>query len=210
MEFYITCRPRGTDYKKFEKKCNILAVKSVLHYETVRSKTEERSSKDMQNDINVYISSVVEKYSDMIYRTAYHALGDKNYAEDITQEVFLKLMRTLPDFKSDEHEKAWLLRVTLNMCSSHNRKQYSHPEEELFDTTAEYQEKFDEHPVLTAVRELPEKYRTAVYLYYIEGYDTQEIADITGQNRSTVFTLLKRARERLKKILKEEFDYEEN
>lgn len=163
----------------------------------------------MPNDINIYISSAVEKYSDMIYRAAYHALYDRHYAEDITQEVFLKLMRTLPDFESDEHEKAWLLRVTLNMCYSHNRKEYAHPMTELKDNLGSYDQEFDDSPVLQAVMELPEKYRTPVYLHYIEGYKVAEISKITGVNQNTVLSLLKRARERLKKILKEEFDYEE-
>ena len=163
----------------------------------------------MPHDINVYISSAVERYSDMIYRTAYHALCDKNYAEDITQEVFLKLMRALPDFESDEHEKAWLLRVTLNMCATYNRKAIAHPVVDLNDNTVRYDEKFEEHPVLSAVMELPEKYRNVVYLYYIEGYKVSEISKITGKNQNTVLSWLKRARERLKTILKEEFDYEE-
>ena len=163
----------------------------------------------MPSDINVYISSAVEKYSDMIYRAAYHALCDRHYAEDITQEVFLKLMRSLPDFESDEHEKAWLLRVALNMCATYNRKRYSHPEEEIIDNLNSYEEKFEDSPVLSAVMELPEKYRTPIYLYYIEGYKVAEISEMTGKNQNTVTSLLKRAREKLKIILKEEFDYEE-
>ncbi len=164
----------------------------------------------MPEDINIYISSVVEKYSDMIYRTAYHSLCDRHYAEDITQEVFLKLMRALPDFESDEHEKAWLLRVTMNMCSSYNRKRYAHPETDLFDAAGSEEAKpGGESPVLEAVMSLPEKYRTAVYMHYIEGYKLEEISKITGQNRNTVASILKRAREKLKKILKEDFDYDE-
>ena len=160
-------------------------------------------------DINVYISSVVEKYSDMVYRTAYHALCDRHYAEDITQEVFIRLMQSLPDFESEEHEKAWLLRVTLNMCKTYNRKVYSHPEVELTDNLMP-QESFDGSPVLEAVMALPEKYRTVVYLHYIEGYKLTEISEMTGQNQNTLASLLKRAREKLKIMLKEEFDYEEN
>ncbi len=165
----------------------------------------------MPSDINIYISSAVERYSDMVYRTACHALNDLHSAEDITQEVFLKLMQALPDFESDEHEKAWLLRVTLNMCASLNRRKKAHPETELDETPeASYEEKFGESSVMAAVKSLPEKYRTAVYLYYFEGYKIAEISSITSQNPNTVASLLKRARERLKNILKEEFDCEEN
>ena len=160
-----------------------------------------------KNDIGVYISSVVDRYSDMVYRTAYHALCDRDYAEDITQEVFLKLMQTLPDFESDEHEKAWLIRVTINMCKTYNRKVYSHPTAELSDNLVK-EEKFDAGPVMEAVMELPEKYRTVVYLHYIEGYKISEICELIGKNQNTVASLLMRARQRLKIMLEEEFDDE--
>lgn len=159
------------------------------------------------NDVGVYISSVVDKYSDMVYRTAYHALCDRDCAEDITQEVFLKLMQTLPDFESDEHEKAWLLRVTINMCKTYNRKVYSHPSEELSENLVS-QNRFGKGPVLEAVMELPEKYRTVVYLHYFEGYKISEIGEMTGQNQNTVSSLLMRARKRLKSMLEEDFDDE--
>ena len=155
------------------------------------------------NDVGVYISSVVEKYSDMVYRAAYHALCERDSAEDVTQEVFLKLMQTLPDFESDEHEKAWLLRVT------YNRKVYSHPTEELSENLS-VPEKTGENPVLDAVMELPEKYRTVVYLHYFEGYKTAEISQMLGKNQNTVVSLLMRARQRLKIMLEEEFDDENN
>lgn len=155
-------------------------------------------------DIGIYISSVVDKYSDTVYRAAYHALCDRSYAEDITQEVFLKLMQTLPDFESDEHEKAWLIRVTLNMCKTYNRKIYSHPTEELSETL-EAKERFGSGPVMDAVMELPEKYRTVIYLHYFEGYKIAEISQMTGQNQNTVSSLLMRARKRLKIMLEEEF-----
>ncbi len=160
------------------------------------------------SDVGVYISSVVEKYSDMVYRTAYHALCERDSAEDITQEVFLKLMQTLPDFESDEHEKAWLLRVTLNMCKTYNRKIYSHPSEELSENLAAPQKQIGENPVLDAVMGLPEKFRTVVYLYYFEGYKVAEISEMVGKNQNTVMSLLMRARKRLKSVLEEDFDDE--
>ncbi len=143
----------------------------------------------------------------MVYRTAYHALCDRSYAQDITQEVFLKLLQTLPDFESDEHERAWLIRVTLNMCKNYNRKVYSHPTSELSETIVS-NERFGQGPVLEAVMELPEKYRTVVYLHYFEGYKISEICDLTGQNQNTVSSLLMRARKRLRLMLEEEFDDE--
>lgn len=169
----------------------------------------QKKHRNMQitNDVGIYISSVVEKYSDMVFRTAYHALCDRHYAEDITQEVFLKLMRLLPDFDSDEHEKAWLLKVTLNMCKTYNRKTYSHPTAELTENIVS-RERFGQGPVTEAVMELPEKYRTVIYLHYFEGYKVAEIAEMLGKNPNTVSSLLMRARERLKNMLEGEFDDE--
>ena len=103
-------------------------------------------------DVNVYISSVVDKYSDMVYRTAYHALCDTHYAEDITQEVFLKLCRLLPDFESEEHEKAWILRVTINMCKNYNKKAYSHPNIELTENIPASDEYQSDGSVMSAVK----------------------------------------------------------
>ena len=158
-------------------------------------------------DRNVYISSVVEKYSDMVYRAAYHAVCDRSYAEDITQEVFLKLCRSIPDFESEEHEKAWLLRVTLNLCKTYNRKVYSHPGVELSENLS-YDEKFPDGSVLDAVMSLPENYRTVIYMFYYEGYKINEICNILDKNQNTVASLLMRGRQKLKSILGEEFDYE--
>lgn len=157
------------------------------------------------NDVNVYISDLVDKYSDMVYRTAYHALCDTHYAEDITQEVFLKLCQSIPDFESEEHEKAWILRVTINMCKNYNKKAYSHPNIELSENIPINDVYQSDGTVLSAVKALPDKYRTAVYLYYFEGYQIKEIAAIMGSNQNTVSSLLMRARKKLEVMLEGEF-----
>lgn len=156
-------------------------------------------------DVNVYISEVVDKYSDMVYRTACHSLCDTHYAEDITQEVFLKLCRTLPDFESEEHEKAWLLRVTINMCKNYNKKAYTHPNIELTENIPTVDEYHSDGTVMSAVNALPDKYRTAIYLYYFEGYQVKEIAEIMDSNQNTVLSLLMRARKKLGVMLEGEF-----
>ncbi len=157
------------------------------------------------NEANVYISNVVDKYSDMVYRTAYHALCDTHYAEDITQEVFLKLCRTLPQFESEEHEKAWILRVTINMCKNYNKRAYSHPNIELSENIPVSDEYNADGTVMSAVKALPQKYRTAVYLYYFEGYPIKDIARIMESNQNTVSSLLMRARKKLGEMLEGTF-----
>ncbi len=156
-------------------------------------------------DKKVYISSLVDKYSDMVYRAAYHALCDTHFAEDITQEVFLKLCRNMPDFESEEHEKAWILRVAINMCKNYNKRVYTHPSVELSETIPINDEYNADGSVFDAVKALPEKYRTAIYLYYFEGYQIKEIAQIMKTNQNTVSSLLMRARKKLGAML--EGDY---
>lgn len=157
------------------------------------------------NDVNVYISSVVDKYSDMVYRTAYHALCDTHYAEDITQEVFLKFCSAHPEFESEEHEKAWILRVTINMCKNYNKRAYSHPNIELTENIPASDEYSSDGTVMSAVMALPQKYRTAVYLHYFEGYPIKDIANIMQSNQNTVASLLMRARKKLSEMLEGKF-----
>ncbi len=161
------------------------------------------------HDMNTYISSVVDKYSDMVFRAAYHALCDRHYAEDITQEVFLQLCRVNPVFESDEHEKAWLLRVTINMCKNYNKKRFAHPNVELTENIPVHDE-YNDGTVLGAVMSLPQKYKSVVYLFYYEGYQIKEISQILDMNQNTVSSLLMRARAKLKELLKGDFDDEQS
>ncbi len=161
------------------------------------------------HDMNSYISSVVDKYSDMVFRAAYHALCDRHYAEDITQEVFLQLCRVNPVFESDEHEKAWLLRVTINMCKNYNKKRFAHPSVELTENIPVHDE-YNDGTVLGAVMSLPQKYKSVVYLFYYEGYQIKEISQILDMNQNTVSSLLMRARAKLKELLKGDFGDEQS
>ena len=156
------------------------------------------------------LEELIDKYGNTIYKISFTYLKNKADAEDAVQEIFIKLMHKLPDFSNEEHEKAWIIRVTLNHCKNKikasKRWDYS-PIEETKDI-ASY-DKYSENPeVLDAVLSLDEKYRTAVYLYYYEGYTTPQIAKITKQAETTVRSLLHRARLKLKNKLKEEYDFE--
>ena len=127
-------------------------------------------------------------------------------AEDILQDTLLKYMQSAPVFENTQHEKAWLLCVASNLCK--NKLYYNKIREtdELLETlTAEERE--DLSFVWNAVKKLPEKYREAIHLYYEEGYSTREISRILNRRESTVRSDLKRGRERLKEILKEEYDF---
>jgi len=148
-----------------------------------------------------YIERVVSDYSKSLLRVAYTILRSTADAEDAVQEAFIKFITKAPDFENDEHCKAWLLRVTVNisknMLKSARRKNLPLTEE------IPYSEKRDD--VLSYVLSLDEKYRVVIHLYYYESYSIKEIAEILSLPAATVGTRLSRARKMLEKSLKEDF-----
>jgi len=152
------------------------------------------------------IEEIVEKHSDMLLRVAFTYMKNISDAEDIVQEVFLRLVREYPSFENDEHEKAWLIRVAVNLSKNRLKTAWFRKTEPIYDMAVNFtdEEKF----VMDAVMELPSKYRTVILLYYHEGYSIKEIAKILAKKESTISSRLQRARARLKTKLKEDFDYE--
>ena len=144
----------------------------------------------------------IERYGDMVRRLCLVHLKNPADTEDIFQNVFLKYVLSPVVFESPEHEKAWLIRVTINACRDLVKSFFRSrtvPLEELLDQPAPLSEEHKE--VLEAVLALPPKYRDAVYLHYYEGYTAAEIGKLLGKNTNTVYTLLTRARERLRETL---------
>lgn len=137
-----------------------------------------------------------EVYMDTVYRVAVHNAPTRADAEDVTQEVFARLLSCTKDFQGDEHLKAWLIRVTINLCKNmrrdRDREKYA-----LTDDMAAPER--SDGSVLEAVRALPPKYRNAIYLHYFEGYTANEIGGILGAGQNTVLSWLSRGREALKK-----------
>ncbi|NLT09329.1 MAG: sigma-70 family RNA polymerase sigma factor [Ruminococcus sp.] len=148
----------------------------------------------------------MDKHGNRLLRLAYSYLHNMQDSEEILQDVLMKLMDKAPVFESEEHEKAWLLRVTANL--SKNRIEYNklRDTDELKDELVA-EERQNLSFVWEAVKELPENYREVIHLFYEEGYQTDEIADILGESGANIRTRLKRARAKLKEILKEEYDF---
>lgn len=142
---------------------------------------------------------IVEKYADMIYRIAYQKVLNRYDAEDIVQDVFVKLLSSKSYFRDEEHIKAWLIRVTINLCINYNKslaKQKTVSVEQL-DIPFTQQET----GVLEELYLLPEDERNILYLYYYEGYKIREIAKILRQKQNTINSKLTRARNKLKRIM---------
>ena len=146
------------------------------------------------------IVRIVETYSDMLLRIALNRVQSVSAAEDIVQMVFERLMRRRPIFESREHEKAWLIRVAVNLCLSDLRAESRHGSVPLDENLADaYGE--DTSDVLEAVRTLPTPDRYAVYLYYYEGYAVKEIGKLLKEPEGTISSRLSRARKKLKTLL---------
>lgn len=149
------------------------------------------------------LSRVWDLYSGTIKRLAMVYLKNPQDTEDVFQNVFLKFSLLDKDFETPEHERAWFVRVTVNQCKDFLKNFFRSktvPLDILEDITALSREKTD---VLKTVLSLPEKYREVIYLFYYEDYQAKEIGKILGKNTNTIFTLLKRGRDILKKKLEE-------
>lgn len=148
------------------------------------------------------LEELATKYENTLFRAALAILGDVPEAEDAVQDTFVRYLEKRPVFRDAGHERAWLLKVTVNGCKSRLRTQKRHPSAELLDVYPAPDEGSRE--VLEAVLALPPKQRAAVHLHYYEGYSTNEIAVILGQQPGTVRSHLSRARQALKEQLKGE------
>lgn len=149
------------------------------------------------------ISRVVRQYSPMLLRLAAARLPSAADAEDAVQEAFLRLLARRGVFQDAEHEKAWLIRVTLQRAADiRRRKAHETPLDAAAGTCGP-----DPSPkaeLLAAVRALPGKYGAVIHLHYYEGYSVKEIAQLLGLPAPTVGTRLARGRERLRQMLKED------
>ena len=152
---------------------------------------------------NEQFTCLARRYIDTVYRVALNYIKSPSDADDITQNVFLKLLQEKKPFADDDHVKHWLIRVTVNECKNLVRSRWWRAEsiEEyagqlVFDSQAQ-------SDLFHMVMALPRKYRLPIYLHYYEGYSTQEIGQLLKLPKNTVCTQLKRGRELLKESLQE-------
>ena len=150
----------------------------------------------------------VHEYADRILRLAFIRLGIAADAQDVCQEVLIRLFNYRNTFNDAEHEKAWIIRVTLNACRDVRRSRWK----KRFLQFAEVprpEAPVPDSEILSQVLALPPKYRIVIHLHYYEGYRTAEIAELLDLNENTVRTRLKRGREHLKTYLTGGIDDEE-
>ncbi|KAF0091985.1 MAG: RNA polymerase sigma-70 factor ECF subfamily [Fusobacteria bacterium] len=148
------------------------------------------------------ISNTIEKYGDMVRRISFLYFRNMADVEDVFQEVFLQYFLNIDKFQSEEHKKSWLCRVTFNKCkdlikSFWRKKVISLEKVEIAFESEEQSE------LMAAVLKLPTDYKNIIYMHYYEGFTVPEIAEVTKKNINTVYSLLRRAKVKLKKELGE-------
>ena len=159
----------------------------------------------VQQENKPEVSRTIEKYFSMVYKLALSQTKSTVNAEDVTQEVFLRYIQNQDKLQSEEHAKAWLIRVTVNcskslFLSSWFKRTVPLEEDIPFDTP-------EKGEVYYAVLELPQKYRTVIHLFYYEDMSVREIAESLGEKETTVKSQLHRGREMLKKLLKGGYNF---
>lgn len=146
------------------------------------------------------LNALIARQGDRVYRMAYSICP--NEADDVWQEVFLRWLRTKPDFPDESRERAWLLKVTANLCRSRLRSPWYKRREELSETLPAPDGA--EETLRELIDRLPKDLRAAVYLHYYEGYSTKECAELLGIRESALRMRLHRARALLKNWIEED------
>ena len=157
----------------------------------------------MQNSLlrtNEELMLIYNRNVNVIYKICYVYMKNPFDAENIVQDTFIKLISSDTQFESAEHEKAWLIRTSINLCKNslkHWWRRNTDIEDEKSNNLI-YEQTFQNDDVLNKILALPEKYKTAIYLYYYEEYSTKEISEMLGINESTIRGHLRTGRNLLK------------
>ena len=148
-----------------------------------------------------YIEKVITDYGDMLFRLCFVMLKNNADAEDAVQETIIRYMQKAPEFADSEHEKAWLIVTASNLCKDSLKKWWRKTENIDDHTSLTGNDRMGQSEVMEALMSLKKDYKTAVYMYYYEGYTTAEIAEHLNCPEATVRSRLSRARKQLKTLL---------
>ena len=157
------------------------------------------------------VEILIEKHKNNLYALAFNICKNVQDAEDVVQDTFIQYLSHTKDFESEQHIRAWLLRVAMNKAKNKTQtffRKHTVPLEDFMETlTFESAESSD---LFEAVMNLPEKYRIVIHLFYYEDYSVKEIADIAKVSVSNVKVRLSRGRLLLKNSLKEAWNDDES
>lgn len=173
---------------------------------------------DVRNSM-MTTEEIITKYTSLVYRVAFEYFKNKYDAEDICQEVFLCYWKKNPIFENENHEKAWFIRVTINHCNNQWKMPWNKRKvtmnEEVMDTMSGTNVSDDFTNAVSnniaieqALHKLSGKERVMVYLFYYEEYKVKDIAKLLCISESSAYVRLNRIRQKLKKLLKGDYDYD--
>lgn len=153
------------------------------------------------------LQGLAESYGRNLYTIAFNVCGNTHDAEDVVQDTFLAYLTAKKEFESEEHIRAWLIRVTINKAKNKVKTFWHRNAVSLEDymATAEFPSS-QASDLFEAVMKLPEKYRIVIHLFYYEDYSVKEISEILRLSPGNVKVRLTRGREALRTTLKEEWD----
>lgn len=152
----------------------------------------------MSNKNVLDIDEIIEKYADTVYRIAITQMKNTYDAQDVFQEVFLRLVKHIGTLENEEHAKAWLIRVTINCSKTNLMNAFRRHTQAIADDNQLVYHTPEQEYLYEQIQSLPKKYRTALYLFYYEELSIREIAEVTNQKETTVKSQLSRARVMLK------------
>ena len=163
----------------------------------------------MLQQTNEQYTTLIELYSDMIYRYCLLHMENSTQASDVYQDVFLKLFEKRPQFKNQEHAKAWLLRVCINLCRNKARYMIMHPTHVLNEEVIMKEHTQQLPQILHLLKKIQKKYAICLYLYYYEEYAIKEIGELLHKKESTIKTWMSRGKEELKTLILKEREFNE-
>ena len=177
-----------------------------------------------KNDIHREIERLINCYGDDVLRVAYLYVKDKHKAEDIFQEVFIKVFKKYDTFKGNSSEKTWIMKIAVNVCKDYFKSFWikrvflnSDREEDRETYNEEYKDEsledgiiksIESRELLNEVMNLPIKYKEVIILYYYQQFSSKEISEMLKLPEGTIRTRLFRARELLKKNVTGRIEYE--
>ena len=159
-----------------------------------------------ERDSSAYFADLYEKYATDVLRMCYFYLADRQKAEDVCQDVFVRLTTTNPELQ-DGREKAWLLKVAMNRCRDLWRGAWlkrvvlGSPMFELIPAPDEYGQMADQQEMMAAINQLPSMFKEVILLHYYQGYGISEIADMMELPEGTISSRLSRGRKKLENIV---------
>lgn len=192
--------PSFTDILK-----NLFYFLAATLFGNVCSQTD-LSKTNSRERINYQAERMLNEYGNAVLRLAYSYLHNSADAEEVLQDTLVQFLKATPALETEEHEKAWLLHVAANLSKNRIKYNATRQTDELMEELVS-ENRDDLSFVWEAVKALPDKYREVIHLFYHEGCQTAQIAQILGMKETTVRSNLSRGREKLKAVLKEAYDF---